>query len=1052
MKKISTLFDALRNEKFAIAVQDDYGIKYYGYAGQGREWAQWANSVEVKSLEESQIPSGIIQGPYKNMLDSEIKSLIVSFGYAENSASGFIKSKSYSHSASVKIKSNSIVPAIMDTPISYFTSRQYGSSISYKCLSMRHSIKEGSFLHEAKVNRYAFNFNKSMYNASPDSEQNKSLRQRVDLHVGRSSERRIGIKIKSYLVNYSETRNKVGAIDSLETKSIANNLEFKELGSRLGGVSRLGRRTARAAVSMFDPKAWDGDGDGVVQEGTPYERPAIPGINDRASGGRVDAVAASRAWQDFSRAGSSTKPVPPKRSTVVLDDVKPLPKRTMTTAPGTPPKRRTMTTAPGKPPQRTIMATAPRPPVARKPEGTPRIQKQPSVSGKPVPQSRSVPKRIGEARTQRQVQGLASRSGKTTSRKKPGIDKVKDTDGQIFESLDDAQKKTITENMKLRYKEIQDNFKLGYADADSGDRGWFESFVRKTQGKGISKNDADNKPWNENSRISGEALKSLEGDISDTLEQIDDEINALDIELQAEIKKPDSDIKTQDALNRKIKALQTERSGWKEDLEDLLVFDAMHESDDWSLLEHLSGDSRKAAFGKTVSKETTKKATKGKKSNAYDATTQYEYLDLEADGKAVPKQDFKTPSSFYEVFLANSETKRAIFGSKMGSKLKAYQRRVFDNAEAARAKRQLRKQRRGLAIGLGADRPGQPNAKERARRAIKRTGRRIKRKLTGGVSAADVQSEIDKTKTANPTVFGNGKGDTPSITLEAIRVLASLMGLQGASEKDLTEGQKGKNAGSLLGRMWNVQGYNGLATPISEEDADFLIGQGWRPIQRGHGTPPPPGDNKAGALGWAQDYIEDPNRFITGEGGAVFGPGEYWARHDTGWDGYLAEGVGTLALVSPDARVHSIGESTQLAKEHAKAWRIVDSALQGIGSGTISAKDMDPQDLVKELRAALSKVHTDGDPFWSTEVGRVMSDFYNFMASASPGEKESIWNALQYMLKAAQQDSHYVSMLYGYDGVDHLGDAPVVWFNRGALAIVDKPVEVSQIKDLVRNK
>lgn len=1038
MKKISTLFDALRNEKFAIAVQDDYGIKYYGYAGQGREWAQWANSVEVKSLEESQIPSGIIQGPYKNMLDSEIKSLIVSFGYAENSASGFIKSKSYSHSASVKIKSNSIVPAIMDTPISYFTSRQYGSSVSYKCLSMRHSIKEGSFLHEAKVNRYAFNFNKSMYNASPDSEQNKSLRQRVDLHVGRSSERRIGIKIKSYLVNYSETRNKVGAIDSLETKSIANNLEFKELGSRLGGVSRLGRRTARAAVSMFDPKAWDGDGDGVVQEGTPYERPAIPGINDRASGGRVDAAAASRAWQDFSRAGSSPKPVPPKRSTVVLDDVKPLP------------KRRTMTTAPSTPPQRTIMATAPRPPVARKPEGTPRVQKQPSVSGKPVPQSRSVPKRIGEARTQRQVQGLASRSGKTTSRKKPGIDKVKDTDGQIFESLDDAQKKTITENMKLRYQEIQDNFKLGYADADSGDRGWFESFVKKTQGKGISKNDADNKPWNENSRISGEALKSLEGDISDTLEQIDDEINDLEIELQTEIKKPDSDIKTQESLRRKIKALQKEKSDWKENLEDLLVFDAMYESDDWSLVEHLSGDSRKAVFGKTVSTETKGKTTKGKKSNVYNATAQYEYLDL----GAVPKQDFKTPSSFYEVFSANSEAKRAIFGGKMGSKLKAYQRRVFDNAEAARAKRQLRKQRRGLSFGLGADRPGKPNAKERARRALRRTGRRIKRKLTGGVSAADVQSEINKTKQANPTVFGNGKGDTPSITLEAIRVLASLKGLKGASEKDLTEGQKGRNAGSLLGRMWNAQGYNGLATPVSEEDADFLISQGWKPIQRGHGTPPPPGDNKGGALGWAQDYIEDPNRFITGEGGTAYGPGEYWARHGTGWDGYLSEGLGTLALVSPDARVQTIGESRQLAKEHDSAWRIVGAALQGIGGGTIGAKDMDPQDLVKELRAALSRVHADGDPFWSSEVGEVMSQFFSFMASASasPGEKESIWNALQYMLDASRGDSHYVSMLYGYDGVDHLGDSPVIWFNRGALAIVDKPVEVSQIKDLVRNK
>jgi predicted ABC-type ATPase len=54
--------------------------------------------------------------------------------------------------------------------------------------------------------------------------------------------------------------------------------EFKVLG---GGIGRRGARAAR-----FDPNAWDGDNDGIVQEGTPYERPAIPGVNTNLPGQR----------------------------------------------------------------------------------------------------------------------------------------------------------------------------------------------------------------------------------------------------------------------------------------------------------------------------------------------------------------------------------------------------------------------------------------------------------------------------------------------------------------------------------------------------------------------------------------------------------------------------------------------------------------------------------------------------------------------------------------------------------------------------------------------
>ena len=74
----------------------------------------------------------------------------------------------------------------------------------------------------------------------------------------------------------------------------------KALGRAIGGGAGKVRRGARGLTARFDPNAWDGDGDGLVQEGTPFQRPAIPGVNDRSTRGRVDAAAATRAFQQQS--------------------------------------------------------------------------------------------------------------------------------------------------------------------------------------------------------------------------------------------------------------------------------------------------------------------------------------------------------------------------------------------------------------------------------------------------------------------------------------------------------------------------------------------------------------------------------------------------------------------------------------------------------------------------------------------------------------------------------------------------------------------------------
>lgn len=83
--------------------------------------------------------------------------------------------------------------------------------------------------------------------------------------------------------------------DFMEAIGVAEKALGRSLG---GGMGKLGRAARGAA--RFDPNAWDGDGDGIVQEGTPFQRPAIPGVNDRSTGGLVDVGAAVAAWEKAS--------------------------------------------------------------------------------------------------------------------------------------------------------------------------------------------------------------------------------------------------------------------------------------------------------------------------------------------------------------------------------------------------------------------------------------------------------------------------------------------------------------------------------------------------------------------------------------------------------------------------------------------------------------------------------------------------------------------------------------------------------------------------------
>lgn len=1050
MKQVSTLFDALRNEKFAVVVKDGMAIRYYGVEGAGREWAKWANSVDTKSLESSQLPAGVIRGPFKNINEISLKSLINSLGYESSTSGDIFSSKSYSYKGLFLIENDARVPAVMDTPIGHFTTNQYLSAVNYKALTMRTQIKEGSFLLEARANNYAFNFEKSMYNAMPSKAEIKSLRQRIDNNLGRSSERRLGIKLKNALLKTPE-RNNIGAIYTLETKSLQDSLETKGIGQRIGGAARRGRR----AIANFDPKAWDGDGDGLVQEGTPFQRPAIPGVNDRASRGKVNTSRARQAWQD-SQPGRRGRGEVAQRT--VSDKPSGLASRTQSDIDKEVSKQ--ITDEVKNVLSRKSSSTDLRALVqGLGPDGGGELTRSQEdrindhiddldndvyenmedfmsdisnvllnrPSGNKKPNQSGMRSRVSTARTQRQTDGLASRSASTKKKSKlravPGLDKVDDKDGQLWESLTPEQKDVVEKNTKQAYQDLMQDIKKRNGD-------WWNSFIRQTSGlKKTSQIDTDGKEWSRDSRIAGEAITSLTLAVEDASKNVSNEIATLENYLNSLVAPVNADeIKK---TENKIKKLKKDLEREQKSLDDLRTFDQMQKKEDWSLLEHLHPETRQKSFGKKI-----------------PTSQQGNYEDV--FGKNKPAFPIDNPSTIFEE-IGGAKRAKARVGDKTDSKLADLARRVTRPNPQRAERRRLRREGKGKTVAADAPREKISKVKRRASKAK----RDIQSKIRGKRSPEDIGITIDDVKSEYKPLVGRDAENNPIITKETIDGFAKLLVGYKPSEKKNKEGKTiGKNADSFLGQVWDSQQFSRLPTAVREDEAIELVAQGWMPIQRGHG-----GGTPTKAQAQAEDYIYNPQRFVTGEGGVAVGYGEYWAHPEgSSWDRWITStdpedgsfNIGTIAFLPPNAKVLSESEAQKLKNDGDSIANAIDGYIIGAGSGG-KAESLDPADLVREIKQHLSTVMPMDSDTWNSEVGKVYSQIFSLMEAGDSAQGKALYNALRFMLKQRDSDRNFYAMIMGYDAVDYgKSNGRFLVFNRGAISVLQDPVSLEKIKEVAK--
>lgn len=1089
MKKVSTLFDALRNERFAIAVQDDYGVKYYGSEGQGKEWSNWANSFDTKTLDTNNLPAGIIQGPYKNMSDNSLKSLLTAFGNnISEIGNSYTDSKSYSYKSSMKIDNGARVPAVMDTPIGHFTKSQYSSAVNYKGLVIRTQIKEESFLFEARANNYAFNFENWMYNSTPSKAEIKSLRHRIDTNVGRSSERRLGMKFKTALVE-RDGRYRVGYAQTLETKSLEDSLELKGIGQRIGGGARIGRRAAHS-MAMFDPKAWDGDGDGVVQEGTPFERPAIPGINDRATGGVVDTDAAKKAWKDFQKNPSSStvpkEPSPARRA--MREGARSVGRQVLTTRkpadtgrkiPGKKPSNRSgfASKLPGDKNEAGVNPLVAKE-VVRKiedvlykrdtldsfsafidglgPDGGQELSAEQvfdikeaiqlydndeydmddlysSVSAavtrkKPdaKPSQSGMRSRVGKAQVDRQVQGLASRSSRSKAKSK-----LKATPGRDkVDEKDGSLWASLTpEQQDVVKKNTQAAYEglQTYIKKDKYLGTWWDSFLRLPRKKGAK--DADGNEWSDKSRISGEAFTSFQVEINRSIDDANLEIEADERALAAaKAGMPDAEIKK--AENRIAnKKKQIERI--QKVLDDLRTYDQMDKTDDWSLLEHLHPEQRKKSFGLNLGK-----------SEAGMTVSPF------ADGKLPKGMKVGEPSTIFEEIGGVKRDAPRLIGEKGDRKLEDLANRILRPNPQRVERRRLRKAGRGTAVETAEEASEQLSPlKRRIRRAKNQFLLNVKSKRNPEDIESRVSSSLKKNNHAFKREDGSIKIDDKAIDAMAIMTEAFKVKKKRGAKGEAVVTNTGARK-SLVG-LWNANSFNATPVWIREDEIPAMIEQGWIPIKRGFGREE-----------FADVWLNSPKRHVTGQGAAVVGAGEYWSYAEGGWDSYFGgrdgkQTDGVIAMVKRD-RIIDSSRIQAMKEDHSTISKAVDAYISGAGSGGRWDSELSTQELVQEIEQTLSKMIPADSEVWNTEWGKVYQGVFQWMKTVDPKDTEKQKKAvevLKLLNRIGDSDATIQAGFLGYDGVDFgLSDGRIVMHNRSAMLAVNEPKSLADIKKAAKGE
>jgi len=319
------------------------------------------------------------------------------------------------------------------------------------------------------------------------------------------------------------------------------------------------------------------------------------------------------------------------------------------------------------------------------------------------------------------------------------------------------------------------------------------------------------------------------------------------------------------------------------------------------------------------------------------------------------------------------------------------------------------------------------------------------------------QSLIDK-KTSPFIKSGDG---TIVMSPTAIQILSGAVLLKAkkgetteldkADEKErerLIKKNKSRNLeqNTVMGHLWEESNYDLKPTTVSEEEfVEIANLPGSTVIRRG-----------TGGHTYAEEYLDDPIRYITGQDGEAYGPGEYWSlrkedgkvQPDGSWRGYVDSDKqtgpnktrgpgGVMAVLPPSARIVTQKDLEEIKSDISAVTSGIqlafnDPSMPKEWSNRVGPSNVDA--LIELVENNLFARVPEDSSRWKTEGGQTVMQLVQALRNANtPEEKKKALSALRYLTEGT--NGHLLNLLapiLGYDAIRR-GSGVVLVMNRGAL-------------------
>lgn len=254
------------SSNYGVVIRENGLTLCKGVEGVGTEWAESFNNAETKSLDDG-LPYGVKIGAFHALTDHEA---VLIEHMLEGNEVKFPDRTRLKHLESWKTNANSGLPSVSNRRLSDFGENDLQTAVDYKIRAFLSDSARASVMLKSRLERFGLDQSVIGFKSSKnDSYLNEDL----------SSMARGQGLLRRAILELATTKSEIQAERSefmIEEKAIGRRIGRAVMG-RGGGSgrgSRIGRRAARA-MAPYDPNAVDGDMDGIVQEGTPWERPAV---------------------------------------------------------------------------------------------------------------------------------------------------------------------------------------------------------------------------------------------------------------------------------------------------------------------------------------------------------------------------------------------------------------------------------------------------------------------------------------------------------------------------------------------------------------------------------------------------------------------------------------------------------------------------------------------------------------------------------------------------------------------------------------------------------